>query len=66
MTRYRQTMTFTIDVVADSPEEATEIAQEEYEKWDSVLWWITDTTVVVHEDDDDYCPINEEEDNWNG
>ena len=66
MTRYRQTMTFTIDVVADSPEEATEIAQEEYEKWDSVLWWIPDTTVVVHEDDDDYCPINEEEDNWNG
>lgn len=61
MTRYRQTMTFTIDVVADSPEEATRLAQESYEQWDTALWWNPDTTVVIPEEDDDYYPINEED-----
>ena len=63
MTRYRQTMTFTIDVVADSPEEATRIAQETYERWACYRRWRPDTTVVVLNEDDDYYPVNEEEDN---
>ena len=59
MTRYRQTMTVTIDVVADSPKEATDIIQEQYEKWDSALWWNPISTVEVPGDEGFY-PINEE------
>jgi len=60
MTRYRQTMKITIDVLANSVSEATDIIGEEYEHWDSALLWNPDTTVEVPEDDEDFFPINEE------
>jgi hypothetical protein len=60
MTRYRQTMKITIEVLADSVSEATDIIREEYEQWDSALLWNPDTTVEVPEDDEDFFPINEE------
>ena len=64
MTRYRQTMTFTIDIEADSTEQATRIAQEHYDAWDFTLCWNPDTTVIVPDDDEDFYPVNEDlEDN---
>jgi hypothetical protein len=64
MTRYRQTMIITIDVEADSIEEATNIAQASYAQWDTNDWWQPSKTVVVPDDNEDYYPINEDmEDN---
>lgn len=60
MTRYRQTMTIIIDVVADNISEATDLIQEEYEQWDSALWWKPTATEIVPDDDKHFYPINEE------
>lgn len=60
MTRYRQTMKITIDVVADNISEATDLIQEEYEQWDSALLWHPATTEIVPDDDKNFFPINEE------
>lgn len=60
MTRYRQTMVITIDVEADSPEEATRIASDSYAEWDTNSWWQPTSTVVISDDDEDWFAINED------
>lgn len=59
MNRYRQTMTITIEVLAENPQKATEIASDAYFDFDH--FWTPDSTVIVPEEDDDFFPINEKD-----
>lgn len=55
--RYRQTMTFVIDVWAEDKDEATDLIAEYY--YDVPHEWHSDKTEIVVEDDY-FFPINEE------
>ncbi len=59
MNRYRQTMTFTIDVWAKTEEEATNSASDVFFYMSHE--WFPETT-ILDEDDQTFSPINERED----
>lgn len=56
MNRYRQTMTFIIDVWAETEDDATDFASDVFfymaHEWHPV-------TTVLDDDDESFCPVNE-------
>lgn len=61
MKQYRQTMIIHIDVLAESVEEATEIASDAYYDFDH--FWAPDRTVIIPDghgsDGHGFSPVNE-------